>query len=275
MESLIELSSGSIGSTEVINWWMKDLNLLITDKEILQKRGEWFNDSIINASLDILRKQFPDIRGFQNCLLMTVKCEKSKNWVYDQKHKFHPIESGVQIHHTGKSHWVTSVKLPNENNIHILDSASNTKLTSSLEIQIATLYMKPNNSYNITFSKVQPQLTGECGIHAVANAVEYCLTKLIENVHFDREKMTTHCMQCLEAGEFTPFPKKGRTKGRLTVKPAKSIILTCHCICGLPDFIEDLVQCEKVTCGKWFHFSCTDYNINESSSKAWHCKSCK
>ena len=64
MESVIELSSSSIGSTEVINWWMKDLNLLITDKEMFQKRGEWFNDSIINASLDILRKQFPYIGGF-------------------------------------------------------------------------------------------------------------------------------------------------------------------------------------------------------------------
>ena len=107
------------------------------------KKGEWLNDTIINAASNLLQKQFPNISGFQDCLLILIKCPTNKFWMYHDKFKFKHIDSGVQIHYTGQNHWLTSVKLPNENVIHILDSAGVTKLNSCTEIQLTTLYMNP------------------------------------------------------------------------------------------------------------------------------------
>ena len=172
------------------------------------------NDAIINAASSILRKQFPDIEGLQNCLLIPKKCEKSKVWMYHEQHKFKYMESGIQIHYNGSNHWFTSIiKLPAINVIHILDPAGFTKLNSSTEIQLATLYLKPLQNFEVIFCTAQPQYSGECGVHAIANAVGYCYNPFIgmSDVQFDREKLRTHCLMCLEAVSLA-LPQKGERK---------------------------------------------------------------
>ena len=274
--SFVELSSGSENSVEKQEWWIKDLNLTINDKSLLANKGEWLNDTIINAASKLLKKQFPNILGFQDCLLIPMKCPTNKFWIYHEKFKFNHVPSGVQIHYTGQNHWLTSIKLPNQNVIHILDSAGFTKLNSCTEIQLTTLYLRPLETYKVVFCNVQPQFSGDCGLHAIANTVEYCFNQFIgiTDVQFDREKMRAHCLLCFESGSFTPFPKKGRGRSKLSNRKVKSILLTSHCFCRMPDFLEDIIQCENSSCGKWFHFGCADYKPEESSGKSWFCKNC-
>ena len=76
----------------VVNWWIEDLCLYETDKEVLLSQRE-LTDNIINAAQALLSTQFPTIGGFQNTL--------SGN-----KLKFKPVPreiSSIQIHHTGMS----------------------------------------------------------------------------------------------------------------------------------------------------------------------------
>jgi hypothetical protein len=49
----------------------------------------------------------------------------------------------------------------------------------------------------------------DCGLYAIANAVEYCLTGYTGGLHikFDQKYMRDHLISCLEKNQFRPFPK--------------------------------------------------------------------
>ena len=67
------------------------------------------DDNFINESQDILKKQFPNIDGWQDTLL----CQTSFSAV---------SEESVQIHHTRKNNWVCSTSI-NEH-LRVYDSSS-------------------------------------------------------------------------------------------------------------------------------------------------------
>lgn len=50
------------------DWWLKELQLYDTDKEILLN-GHELTDALVNASQSILSRQFPQLVGFQSTLL--------------------------------------------------------------------------------------------------------------------------------------------------------------------------------------------------------------
>jgi hypothetical protein len=57
--------------------------------------------------------------------------------------QFKPATQGVLLflHHTGKSHWVTSLQDKKDGTVYVLDSYSKTfTLTPSLEIQLSAIY---------------------------------------------------------------------------------------------------------------------------------------
>ena len=73
----------------------------------------------------------------------------------------------------------------------------------------------------------------DCGLYAIANAVEYCLTGYTGGLHikFDNKKiyMRDHLISCLEKNQFTPFPKCYMSK-KSKVKSTHFIIETnCKC----------------------------------------------
>jgi Ulp1 family protease len=81
----------------------------------------------------------------------------------------------VQIHHRGKSHWVTSLQDKKDGTVYVLDSYSNTfTLTPSLEIQLSAIYGQGKTNLLIK-PEVQQQTNGyNCGVYALANLVEFC-----------------------------------------------------------------------------------------------------
>ena len=66
----------------------------------------------------------PNIGGWQDTLL----CQTS----------FAVTDESVQIHHTGKNHWVCSTSI--NGHLRVYDSSSSKNITSSMEIQLAECY---------------------------------------------------------------------------------------------------------------------------------------
>ena len=74
--------------------WLPELKLLEMDKEVILCPTGWLTDSIINAVQRLLKKQFPNINGFQDTCLGSVYNFKilqgdiiqilfSPNYIYD------------------------------------------------------------------------------------------------------------------------------------------------------------------------------------------------
>ncbi|VDH90725.1 Hypothetical predicted protein [Mytilus galloprovincialis] len=163
---------------------------------------------IVNYAQNILSKQFPLIQGFQNTCYAPVFCNQQKKWLSETS--FTPTQApAVQIHHTGHSHWVTSLT-KQSNEVYLLDSMYDT-LTTSSEIQLSQIYSHGKKRLLVKLPEVQKQTNSiDCGLFAIANAVEFCFTSFSGGIHveFDTELLREHLVICLEKGEFIPFPKK-------------------------------------------------------------------
>ena len=84
------------------------VNVPEKDRNRIRSNGR-LDDNFINESQDILKKQFPNIDGWQDTLL----CQTSFSAV---------SEESVQIHHTMKNNWVCSTSI-NEH-LRVYDSSS-------------------------------------------------------------------------------------------------------------------------------------------------------
>ena len=73
-----------------------DLN--VKDRAILQSK-KWLNDTLIDASMNLLKYQFPDLEGFETCHLATQ--------LDFEKHDKLFIQIINRSTHDGGSHWIT------------------------------------------------------------------------------------------------------------------------------------------------------------------------
>ena len=121
------------------------------------------------------------------------------------------LPASVQIHHTGREHWVLSLE-SRDNEVCILDTCSlsniknHTVNTPSLEIQLSQIYKKDITSILIKILDSQQQENGyDCGLFAIANLVEFCFKENFfeSKTSFKTECMREHLIQCLERGYFT------------------------------------------------------------------------
>ena len=75
-DSSLELSTQNPCSEH----WIKAFCLYKTDKECLTSSVSWLNDSIISASLSLLKKEHPTVGGLQSTVLGTkLRFEVAKN----------------------------------------------------------------------------------------------------------------------------------------------------------------------------------------------------
>ena len=84
------------------------VNVLEKDRNTIRSNGR-LDDNFINESQDSLKKQFPNIDGWQDTLL----CQTSFSAV---------SEESVQIHHTRKNNWVCLT--PINEHLRVYDSSS-------------------------------------------------------------------------------------------------------------------------------------------------------
>ncbi|PFX30308.1 Retrovirus-related Pol polyprotein [Stylophora pistillata] len=100
------------------------VNLLGRKRDTILSRRR-LDDNIINESQKLLKKQFPNIGGWQDTLL----CQTSFSAVTDES---------VQIHLTGKNHRVCSTSI--NGHLRVYDGLSSKNSTSSMEVQLAECY---------------------------------------------------------------------------------------------------------------------------------------
>jgi Ulp1 family protease len=117
-----------------------------------------------------------------------------------------------QIHHTGRDHWITSVQKDADDPVIVFDSPVSKPylITESLKMQLFTIYGKNSNHLQIDIPQIQQQTNGvDCGIFAIANAVEFCLNSFLgtSRLEFDKYLMRSHLIECLLQNKFQEFPK--------------------------------------------------------------------
>ena len=96
----------------ILHKHLNSLTLKESHKEILVSRHKWLCSSIIDASQEIMKSQFPNIQGFSSVDLG----QPGQNRIgYDRV-----TCEAIQLHHTQKSHWIMSNSLGGT--VTILDS---------------------------------------------------------------------------------------------------------------------------------------------------------
>lgn len=178
------------------------------------------NDKLINFGQQLLKAQFSEINGFQDCCYVPV--QNKGVWKYSLKMKF-SRSTACQIHHTGADHWVTSVSPANETDLIVFDSLQGPvpSISNSLKMQLFAAYAQNKNHLNILIPKIQQQANSvDCGIFALAYATEICFTGFVggESIDFDKQIMREHLLNCFQNKSMSPFPK---IKRKLRLKPVK------------------------------------------------------
>ena len=231
------------------------VNLLERDRDtILGKRR--LDDNVINQSQKLLKKQFPNIGGWQDTLL----CQTSFSAVTDES---------VQIHHTGKNHWVCSTSI--NGHLRVYDSSSSKNITSSMEIQLAECYqtLATDRTLAVELPPAQTQQGGvDCGLFAIAFAYELANGNDPSDVSFDQGKMRQHLVQCLEKGRLEAFPRQLNT-ARFNKRQTYDIGLFCYC--SMPECWDDMLQCDL--CEEWLHMACE--GLKTAPKGEWLCSVCR
>ncbi|KAK3108536.1 hypothetical protein FSP39_010086 [Pinctada imbricata] len=236
---------------------------------ILDKNGDLCSD-IMDAVQCMLHRQFPDVNGMHSTSHAPVWMDDENRW-RNEKPFPETMLPAAQVHHNGKNHWVTSVK-SETGQVYLFDSLSNGDLSPSLEIQLAALYGLGKTKFPVKLPAIQQQTNShDCGLHAIANLVEFCFGRFIgkRNIMYNTQYLRDHLVYCLERQLIVPFPKI-QTKVKTNKKKLKSVIIQCNCRCARPNCMEEMVGCDwpDNECQVWRHRSCA----NQADADAdWLC----
>ena len=214
------------------------------------------DDNVINQAQNILMKQFPNTGGWQD----TVLSQTSFSTI---------AEESIQIHHTGKNHWVCSTSI--DGHLRVYDSSSSKRLTSSMEVQLAECYknLATGSTLAVELPPAQVQRGGvDCGLFAIAFAYELAAGNNPSDVSFEQGKMREHLVRCLERGHFEPFPRDKATP-RFSKRQNCDIRLFCSCL--RPECWDDMIQCEL--CDEWLHLACE--GLETAPEGEWLCRVCR
>lgn len=212
---------------------------------------------ISNAS-QLLRQQFPQIQGLQSP-------------VYGQALTFQKAEAPfVQIVHTGGSHWSTIAGAP-DSTVKVYDSLF-PGISLSVKMQAAAIIRPERSHLLFEMERTQFQQGGaDCGLFAIAYAVDYCYGNNPATKRYHQGEMRQHLLQCVQKGALTPFPSSSVRCSR----PVEQMRVRLHCDCRLPeDGEEEMAYCP--CCRTWFHKSCQNIaDIVFSNEKTtWKCSHC-
>lgn len=244
-KTFIDLTGNHI-SPQMQPSWIPAFNLLEEDKNILL-HGQKLTDKHISACQKILKKQFPQVDGLLDTILLSnndIPCP--------------PTQEALQMHHI-PGHWVMSCSFGG--NVTVYDSA-NTTLTPPLRRQIARVYSLlacgPDNLIEVTVKRCQKQIGGnDCGLFAVANAVALLRGVDPATVKFQQPKMRQHLQECLERHVFTMFPHSTSNPTTLPTVSRKEIV-SLHCLCKKHYPGSKTFQCSS--CKVTFHTMCVKHN---------------
>ncbi|XP_029441575.1 uncharacterized protein LOC115081191 [Rhinatrema bivittatum] len=193
--------------------WLPALHLGLEQKEILTSQ-DWLDDKLIDAAQLLLKKQYAPY-GLQTTLLSC--CEDG----------FQPVENpGVQIHFdAGREHWFTSCRRGDR--VEVADSLGPKGLTPDSQRQLKQCYgeLVKNGGLEVHLLRADCQPNrDDCGLYAIANAVEFLAPEGDPTSAYDNQLMRPHLTTCLEKGEITRFPKSRKQRRPQLRKPKVEMV---------------------------------------------------
>ena len=115
----------------------------------------------------------------------------------------------VQIHYDiQRQHWITSATT--RNRVEVADSLRNGSLTRSIQDQLSAKYscLAVDGILPVYLLPVTQQDNSvDCGVYAIANAIEFVVDNGNPLANYDIELMRSHLINCFESGALQPFPK--------------------------------------------------------------------
>ena len=127
-------------------------------------------------------------------------------------------------------------------------------------------------------------------LHAIANLTELALEQdsyKNQNWKWKEDELGTHLIECIDKFTISPFPKiKASKVTRIFMIQETSWKFDVACLCRQPlvdnspyenKKKQKWIQCSKVQCKKWYHFSCAlmlEPNINSLEDPSWLCLVC-
>ena len=184
--SSVATSEGQSGSDST-NTWATLKGFTREDQHHIES-GKKLNDLLINIAQEILKKQFPDIRGLNNTLLQ--KKKSLKRQTDTQK---------IQIIHSRGDHWiVASTTFAEEGEVKVYDSVYRTLDQGTKDI-ISNLFESESHVLAPTSKQTGGQ---DCGVYAIAmsTALDYENPTVLK---FDQPSLRPHLIMCIEKGEFS------------------------------------------------------------------------
>ena len=184
--------------------WIPDLNLTSSDKDDIVS-GRLLNDRVVDASLTLIRRD-TGVANQSTLLSQTAFLPAEAN------------QDTVQILHD-KDHWVTVAS--SSSGIVYADSLKR-NISGHLSKQIKEIFPEKLDNYNkICVKLISCQLQtncSDCGVFAIANAIEFSQGRSPDMCSYDVPQMRKHLVNIFESKELCSFPKT-------CVRPAASRVV--------------------------------------------------
>lgn len=224
----------------------------------------------INLSQSILHDQFPRIAGLELTELGL--------------RRLFSVQAGsfIQILF-GDAHWITISGDSFNEVVSVYDSLNHGYVKRAFFHQITDIRKVASAEVLVEVKSVQQQNNSvDCGVFAIAFAVDLAFNNDPTTCSYDQSLMRKHLISCLESGLFQPFPKLENKRSRKC--RATKVVRNVYCICRRTYFDQDsdddprnfMAPCS--VCKEWFHKSCSNIPVrvfrDDSIAKNWKCKSC-
>ena len=163
--------------------------------------GHELSDIHINLAQNLLKSQFPQLKGLQSTLLQG---KKSKQAFTDDE-----IKNKLQIIHCyDRHHWIVATTVTCEQGqVYAFDSLFKT-LDDETKATICRLFRSSATSTPKVKVINSPKQEGskDCGLFSIASATSIAFGLTPNKQKFKQQSMRAHLVKCFENNKLIPFP---------------------------------------------------------------------
>lgn len=174
----------------------------INEKELLKVKDSnfWLTSDHMLWACNILKKQFPNVNGLENTLVLEHLQIKS---LAVQRKNFYIIFNG-------SNHWVAAATYCYSNYWYIYDSLNTITSNISMHVKKQLTQISGRERKFRSVNCASQVGSSDCGLYTVAYIVDLLNDKRPELSVYDQDKMRNHFIECVKNQAFIPFPSKKR-----------------------------------------------------------------